>query len=267
MAGSDSLNNYTLGRGELHFAMFIKGTQTPAGERYLGNSPELSYNASEEKLDHYSSDTPVRTKDASVSLQQDYAGAMTVDNISKANLAMFLLGEVKTITTASREVAAEALGPAAPGLSFQLGMSAADPAGVRQASALVLTNTTVPADVPVIAVDYVFDPVRARIQILDGSTKIKVGTMLAAKYTVDASTRDQVSSQASSIEGALRYLAMNQRGEQIDFYMPYVRLTPNGDFDVKGDEWQVLPFTIEIIKKGALSAIYADGQPYTPVGA
>lgn len=267
MAGAeDRINNYTLGRGELHFAMFKPGTTKPGGERYLGNSPELSYNASQETLDHYASDRGVRVKDASVILQQDYAGALSLDDIHMKNLAMFFLGDAATLTVASRTVSAESIDGVELGLSYQLGTSATDPAGVRQVSAVTVTNSTTAANVPVAGIDYVLDPVRGRITVLDSATKIKTGDSLSVAYTVDASTRDQVISKSKTIEGALRYIANNPAGggKNIDFYMPWVKLTPNGDFNIKGDDWQVLPFNIEILKKGAFEAIYADGQPYNP---
>ena len=93
-------NNYTLGRGEMHLGQFKPGTQTPRGERYLGNTPELGYTAEQESLDHYSSDYGIRQKDQSVTLQLDYSGSFVTDNISPANLAMMFLGEaaVKTVT-------------------------------------------------------------------------------------------------------------------------------------------------------------------------
>lgn len=265
MAGSeDKINNYTLGRGELHFAMFRAGTTTPGGERYLGNSPELSYSATQETLDHYNSDRGVRVKDASVTLQQDYAGALSLDDIDMKNLAMFFLGDSSLLTVATRTVTAEPVNGVEIGLSYQLGTSASDPAGVRMVSAVTLANATTPANVPVAGVDYVADLLRGRITVLEGATKIADGDNLTADYTVDPSTREQVISKSKTIEGSLRYLANNPAGKNIDYFMPRVKLTPNGDFNLKGDDWQVLPFTIEILKKGALEAIYADGQPYNP---
>lgn len=265
MAGAeDRINNYTLGRGELHFAMYKTGTTMPGGERYLGNSPELSYSATQESLDHFNSDRGVRVKDASVTLQQDYAGALSLDDIDMKNLALFFLGDAATLTVASRTVAAEPINGVELGLSYQLGTSAADPAGVRKVSAVTVTNSTTAANAPVAGIDYVLDPVRGRITVLDSATKIKAGDNLSVAYTVDASTRDRVISKSKTIEGALRYIANNPAGKDIDFFMPRVKLTPNGDFNIKGDDWQTLSFTLEILKKGALEAIYADGQPYNP---
>ena len=264
MAAADKVNNYTLGRGELHFGQFKPGTRIPRAERYLGNSPELSYSASVETLDHYNSDRGIKVKDASVTLQQDCAGAMSLDSIDKPNLAYFFLGDVITLTTAERTVTAEVHEGVEPGASFQLGTSATDPAGVRQVSTVTVANTSTPANVPVAGVDYLVDPVRGRITIQEGSTKLVAGDTVTVGYKVDASTSDQVISKGQTIEGALRYLANNPAGEAIDYFMPYVKLTPNGDFNIKGDDWQVLAFNIEIVKKGSLEAIYADGMPYNP---
>lgn len=267
MAGSeDKINNYTLGRGELHFAMYKPGTTTPGGERYLGNSPELSYSATQETLDHYGSDRGVRVKDASVILQQDYAGALSLDDIDMKNLAMFFLGDAATLTVASRTVTGESIVGVELGLSYQLGTSSADPAGVRQVSAVTLSKAGGTPTPLVAGTDYVIDPVRGRFTLLESATNVADGDTITAGYTVEASTRDQVISKSKTIEGALRYIANNPTGggKNIDFFMPWVKLTPNGDFNIKGDDWQVLPFTIEILKKGAFEAIYADGQPYNP---
>ena len=81
---------------------------------------------------------------------------------------------------------------------------------------------------------------------------------------VEASTRDRVISRGQTVEGSLRYLANNPAGANIDYFMPWVKITPNGDFSLKGDEWQTVPFNIEILKKGDLEAIYVDGRPYNP---
>ena len=264
MPAADKINNYTLGRGEMHFGQYKKGTTVPRGERYLGNSPEVSYTATQESLDHYSSDRGVRVKDASVVLQQDYAGAFGLDSIDMPNLAMFFLGDSTTLTTATRAVVAEAHTDIEQGCSYQLGTSAADPSGVRQVSDVVLANTTTPANVPVLGVDYVVDEALGRVTIMEGSTMLLDGNAFSAAYTVDASTRDQVISKGNTIEGAMRYIANNPAGKNIDYFMPYVKITPNGDFNIKGDDWQTMTFTIEILKKGALEAIYADGRPYNP---
>lgn len=259
MALNDVSKNYTLGRGKLYFGQFRPGTQTPRGERYLGNSPDLAFNASQETLDHYYSDGGIREKDASVILQQDYAGTFVLDDINMANLAMFFLGEAQTVTTVTRVVTDEAFAGVEPGFSYQLGTSAADPTGVRQVS-LVTVKDNLDAEL-VAGVDYVVDEVLARITILEGGA-VEDGDDIKVDYTVDASTRDRVISKGTSIEGQLRYVAANPAGKNIDYFMASVKITPNGDLSLKGDDWQQVPMNIEILRKGDLAAIYAEGRPY-----
>jgi hypothetical protein len=56
-------NNYVIGRGKLYWDQFLTGTQTPTGQRYLGNTPALSMTSAYQNLDHYSSDFGLRVKD------------------------------------------------------------------------------------------------------------------------------------------------------------------------------------------------------------
>ena len=250
-------NNYTLGKGEIHFGQFLPSTQTPRGERYFGNTPELSFSAEQENLDHYSSDRGIRIKDQSVVLQLDYAGSFITDNISPENLALFFLGESLKTTVTSTPVTGESHSDIEKGFSYQLGTSAPYPAGVRKISAFVLKKG---ATVLVSGVDYLVDVNLARFTILETSVTLTNGDDLTADYTIDASTRDRIVSKSSTIEGSMRYIAVNPAGAQIDYFMPWVKITPNGDFAVKGEEWQQLPFTIEILKKGSLEAVYMDGR-------
>lgn len=255
-------NNYTLGRGEVHFAQFRPGTTIPLGERYLGNTPAFSITASQENLDHYSSDRGVRVKDASVLLQLDYTGTLTTDNVDLTNLSYFFLGDKTTLTTVEVQVPSEVVGPVEQGLSYQLGTSTANPSGVRGLTAFSIkpaSGTTA----YVAGKDYAVDLVTGRVTILDGGA-ILDGSSPVATYTIGATTRDQVIAKSKTIEGSLRYLSKNPQGAQIDYFMPQVKLTPNGDYALKGDDWQALTFNIEIIKKGSLEAIYLDGQPYNP---
>jgi len=250
-------NNYTLGKGEIHFGQFLPSTQTPRGERYFGNTPELSFSAEQENLDHYSSDRGIRIKDQSVVLQLDYKGSFITDNISPENLAAFFLGDNLKTTVISTPVTGESFPDIEKGLTYQLGTSSTYPAGVRKISSFVLKKG---ATVLVSGVDYVVDTDLARFTILETSVTLSNLDDLTADYTILASTRDRIISKSSTIEGSLRFIAVNPAGAQIDYFMPWVKITPNGDFAVKGEEWQQLPFTIEILKKGSLEAVYMDGR-------
>lgn len=108
--------------------------------------------------------------------------------------------------------------------------------------------------------DYVFNPELGRIDIPTES-QLPPNSTLDVSYTVDATTRERIISGSAPVEGALRYISHNPAGRQFDWYMPWVKLTPNGDYALKGDEWQTIPFSVEILRKGNLEAIYVEGRP------
>lgn len=371
-------NNYTLGRGELWFAPFIPSTQTPRGERYIGNSPEFSIAVETENLDHYNSDRGVREKDESIALQTDRNGSFTTDNVAPDNLALFFFGSTTSFTDAGGTVEGESIGPVEVGLTYQVGVSANNPAGARGLSAVAVSDpaavaatgtvtfagtgaeddtvtigaqvytfkaapvnafevdvggsasdsaanlaaavvatagagsafavgTTPHPDVTAEAVgavvtvtakvggeggntialtvvgtdlaasgatltggsgtvyvadtDYTLDADLGRITILVGGA-INEEAQLAVDYTTEASTRERMVSGSQAIEGQLRYIAYNPAGKNFDYLLPWVKITPNGDFALKGDEWQTIPFSVEVLKLGTKEAVYIDGRPH-----
>lgn len=250
--------NLTLGRGELHFARYKPGTFIPRGERYLGNSPEFSATIDSENLDHMDSDHGINEKDESITLSTNRSGSFTTDNIDPENVALFFFGEKMIFAVAGATVTAEALPDVELGLTYQLGMSVTNPTGARMISAVAVKKG---ATTYTEGTDYKVDLNMARLTILEGGTIVD-GDDLTVDYTVAAHNRTRVISGTTAVAGALRYIAFNPAGPNQDWYMPYVKLSPNGDYNLKGDDWQVIPFTLEILKKEGYEAIYIDGRPY-----
>ncbi len=255
-----SKQNYTLGRGELHFARFKDTVNLiPGGERYIGNSPELTWSASVDNLDHFSSDEGIKEKDDSIPLQVDRTGSFTTDNVVPANLALFWFGTSELVVTTAASSQAETFNDVEPGLSYQLGTTNANPAGARNVSTVVVTDGA--SGTPVTFTegeDYTVDTVLGRITVIEGGA---IEDTMAVTYAIAASTRERVMSGSQPVEGSLRYIAKNPKGDNIDYFFPWVSLTPNGDYALKGDDWQTIPFNIEIKKKPGLEAVYADGRP------
>lgn len=254
-------NNYTLGRGKLYLALFKKGTTTPLGERYLGNSPDVGFSSDSQRLDHFNSDSGVRVKDASVLLQMDYAGSFSLDDIQFENLALTFLGTSGTETIAAKTAQTDTFTNVQEKLSYQLGTTDLTPTGIRNVSNVKVVDASTPATTYQAGRDYVLDPALARLQILEGSTIPADGGI---KVTWDSAsyTKEFTVSQGDTIEGALRYVADNPAGDNIDYFMPWVQIAPDGDYTLKGDDWQVMNFTLAILKKGSLNAVYADGRPF-----
>lgn len=263
-------NNYTLGRGEIYFAKFAPGTRTPMGERYLGNTPEFNLSFESENLDHFSSDRGIREKDRSVILQITRAGSLITDNINPQNVALFFFGDTEALTVTQASVANEAVGLAGIGVEvgmfYQLGVTAQNPSGARKIIFPGAAGTEFKlkkgAATLVPGTDYVLNAELGRVEILEGGAVVD-GDELTCDYTVAASTRTRIISGSAPIEGQLRFVAHNPTGENIDYLLPYVSLSPNGDYALKGEEWQQIPFNIEVLKPDNGEALYADGRAVT----
>lgn len=266
--------NYVLGRGRLYFDRFtptqvatgISASTRGEGETYFGNTPDLSMTASEDTLDHFDSDQGVRTKDDSVSLQLDRTGSFTTDNISKENLALYFLSDGATsVVQVSALAATFEIKAARPGKFYQIGAGPSLPAGVRNVSNVsVDKGVGYATDVPA-ATNWEIDEATGRIYILPTSAGIPdnagAGTDIQVTYDLGATTREQIISKSTSIYGALRFVADNPKGKNRDYYWPYVKLAPDGDYNLKGDDWQSMSFSFEALKKATnIEAVYIDGR-------
>lgn len=260
--------NYTLGRGRIFFAPFLTGTQTPGGERWLGNAPELNLTIERETLEHFSSYQGIREKDLSIPLQVNRTGTLITDNIDPNNVALFFFGTTLDVARTGATVTDEAHNDVKKGYYYQLGVSANNPAGVKgldlhttPSTKIVVNDTTIPTPVTYVeGTDYTVDMDLGRVYIVPTGA-IANDTDLRISYKTKTSTTKRIISGSSPVEGSLRYVAANPAGANIDYFMPYVSLAPNGDYALIGDELQQIPFTLEILKKTGLEAIYAEGRP------
>jgi hypothetical protein len=259
--------NYTLGRGELYFDRFLTGTTTKSGERYLGNSTEFNINIASQMLDHFNSDQGIRVKDDSVVLELTRTGSFILDDISADNLSLLLLGTSGSVAQTAVVVTDAVLAPVGSVQKdryYQIGATTLNPSGIRNATAItVKKGTTVgTATAATLGTDYTVDAALGRVYIPTGSSVAPATEGLWVTYTPVVNSRVQVvTSSNATIEGALRFIAKNPKGTDRDYYMPYAKLSPNGDFSLKGDSWQQLPFNVEILLLDASTqAIYVDGR-------
>lgn len=260
--------NYTLGRGRVFFDRFAANAVVTAltrgnGERYLGNTPEFSMTSESEDLEHYDSDSGVRVKDGAVQLTLNRSGSFTCDNISAENIALYFLGNTSTVTQTSSIGVVETFSAGVKrGMFYQLGVSETRPAGVRGVANVVLKKGAGFTTTILATNNYEVDETRGRILILAGAPDIADDSVIQVTCDYLANTREQVVSKSSSIYGSIRFVADNPTGANRDFFLPYVKLAPDGDYNLKGDEWQTMGFTMEILKKASnVDALYIDGQP------
>ncbi len=247
--------NYTLGRGKLFVDLFdADGNST--GEFYIGNTTSLTVTGSEETLDHFDSDEGVREKDDYATLSVDTSIAFTTDDIQPENLAMFVKGEIVQLATVAASDQTEGMA-VRKGRFYQLGASAANPSGIREIDNLVVTKGVAPV---VALTNYTVDEALARVYILEDAATVLDDDVLTFTYDVKASTRSVVISRGEKAEGAMRYISANPKGTQRDHYFPKVSVTPDGDYELKGDTWQEMSFSGEVLKRVGYEKHYIDGR-------
>ena len=248
---------YTLGRGILMFAPFAAGTQTESGFDDLGNVPEFNLSREIETLEHFSSREGVRTKDQSVMTQNMMTGNFIADEVRRQNLAYFLggTGSLQTVASGTGVVTSVT---ATLGRSYQLGATTQNPMGVRDVTNVVVTRSST----TIAALDnYTVDAQSGMIAILEDAEDIDPGDDLTVTFDHGAFTRQLVITSDMEIQGALKFISKAPVGMKVDWYLPWVKLTPNGDMQVISEEWATIPFNIEVLKKSDLATAYAGGIP------
>ena len=251
--------NYTLGRGKVYFARFNSGTTTPGAFRYIGNTPEFNITIESETLDHFNSDRGVREKDDSVPLGVTRSGTLVCDDIQAENVALFFYGSTNILSTVSATGQTETFLGVRKGMHYQIGLTPQNPVGIRGVS--VTTVASSPAGTTYQTPrDYIVDNARGMIEIVETGTIPNNGSIVVT-YNVLASTQERILSGSAPVEGAMRYLENNPRGTDRDMFLPFVKITPNGDLALKGDDWRQIPFSIEALKPSVGEAIYINGLP------
>jgi len=263
MAFTHAADDITLGRGELYFFPFLAGTTTPSKDgRYFGNTPGFNLSASVEKLAHFSADRGLKVKDRNVTLSVDYTGTMECDNINADNLALFFMGGKSTVTQGALTAQTETFagGTLSAGAYIQLGVTDANPQGYRN---VTVDTVTLGGVAQVLGTDYELDEAAGQIHLLGGIDLEGLDLdPLVVTYDVAATTRERVVSAGTEAKGVLKLVSFNPEGTKRDYLLPSVTITPNGDFALKGDDWQVMSFNLEVLAKNSTTAaVYIDGRP------
>lgn len=258
--------SYVLGKGKVFFDRYTNGitigaTTQGEGERYFGNTPEFATTASSESLDHFSSESGLKTKDDSVQLSLDRTGKMVCDSISPDNIALFFQGSSSTVAqTAQTGLQTDVIG-AKRGRFYQIGVSPSNPAGLRNVKNVVVKKGAGFTTTVTMLNNYQLDAELGRIYIEANAADINA-VDIRVIFDTDASNREQTISGSTPIYGALRFVSDNPKGANRDYFFPYVKLSPDGDYALKGEEWQQIGFNFDILKKADnIEAAYIDGRP------
>lgn len=240
--------NQTIGRGKIHFK-----ENGASGYRYLGNTPAFGLSVTTESLRHMNSDAGIKVQDLQVTVSTEYAGSLTTDNVNYENLAMLLLGSASTVSVSSATGETESFASIKQGDTYVL-------ASRKVASVVVEVSSAAKT----LGTDYTVDLERGHITIVEGGG-IADGATIDVTYNITAHSYNKAVSANDAKEGSLLFVADNPEGENIDYVIADCRLTPNGEFAIKADEWQQLPFNVEIsVPTDGTPAITANGQAFVP---
>lgn len=128
---------------------------------------------------------------------------------------------------------------------YQLGVTDDLPQGVRGIGTVTITG--------VAAGSITVDAAAGRIYLKEDASDIVDGDDLEVEYGVVAGVDDIVIARSDTIEGEMTFIANNAAGSNDDYYWPYVKLSPDGDLSLKGDEWMTMTFNFEVLKRDELT--------------
>lgn len=232
-----------LGRGEVFFDPFAPGTMIGSGERYLGNTPSFQIGRSLDRLARYRSYSGRKHEVRGKVIAEAHSLTFITDHISMENVASWYGGTSETVAQASAGAITEPF-TTEPGRFIQLGRSVR-PMGLRNVTSVVVRigTTIVPA-----ANNYLVDPALGRIEILKGAPAFTGPTNITVQFARGTAVTRNTRSQAVELHGAMTFISRNVEGPRKNIFIPYLRLSSRGMVDLKGDEWQQMPFEATILK-------------------
>lgn len=232
-----------LGRGEVYFDRFNEGARVGVGERYIGNTPSFQITRTVQRAGRKTSYRGQVHEEMGHVVSEDISLSIVTDNMSWQNVAdwfnagpfgeQVLPGSEALPFTETLVVYQERFYTLGMGLS-ETGTLAVDRiAGIRVASG----NSLRPG------IDWDLDLQRGRIYIPLNSPRVPNGAEIIVTYYKRPSGVFRAFARRTELFGAVRYIARNVVGSQTDYFFPMVRLTPQGAWDQKGDQFQQLRYS------------------------
>lgn len=235
--------NLVLGKGALYFDQFGDTPYVGLGERYFGNSPSVAFQVSREVEVRRDCVGGVLVRGESFVISEEAVGSVTTDNISPENVALWF--GAKSTGQAAMAGVIQTPAKVYQGRTYQLGVTEDNPIGRRDFSAVSVTLAGVA--VPPLN-NYIPDPDNGRITILPGSA-IADGANVQLVGTAKATNEIILVSAGQIQTGSLRFVADALHGKGHDYFFPVVELQASGDFQLKGDTWQELQFSVVARKR------------------
>jgi hypothetical protein len=96
--------------------------------------------------------------------------------------------------------------------------------------------------------NFTVDVANGRIELVEVPADITDGDTVEVTYDVSVGERTIVVDEENQVEGRLRFIADNPRGTNKNYFWPRVKLSPSGEFALKGETWQTMTMNMEILQ-------------------
>lgn len=241
-----------IGRGELYFDRFAKGTLKGEGELYLGNTPGFTVSSTVEEVERFTSYGGQQLQIDSLITRELHRADITTDNISMENLALWFGGTPDKSGQEAIGFITETM-QVKKGRWYQLGTTV-EPFGVRHIEPDITFQQNGGAlDV---GTNLIVDRVEGRFFVMDEAVNIVDGDSISTTFQWRESFSIDLVPSGSEVVGALRYISKNPVGPAISYFFPYVRLRASSQIDFKADDWQDFSFDVDVRRLNALTKFF-----------
>lgn len=250
MTTANSTANLVLGRGELYFDRFPTGSLEGEGELYLGNTPGFTLERSTQATKRSRSVGGQIIEQAGIVTKDEQAGDFETDNVDMENLALWYGGTVDDTGQGAQTNLVESF-QVKRGRWRQLGVS------VHRAGLSNVTAATFRKSGVIVAAvgNITLDLALGRFKFDEDAADLADGDTVDVTFTCGVDADPKLSSAPREVTGSLRYVSTNPVGPKVDYFFPYVSLTPRRDIDWKRDDFVTIGFSMVARKLDAETEI------------
>lgn len=248
-----------LGRGEVYFEPFLEGTRVGEGERYIGNTTTFQLSRTIGRLERFTSYKGRRVEREGAVTDESHMVQFVTDNISIENVSSWF-GEEDGETTFNAISFITEEFRVKQDRFYQLGKTFFPSLGARHVEniSVKLNNVSIPA-----SGNWDVDKSLGRMQILPGAPDLPDGSIVVVTFEWRTVKSGYATSHSRDLFGSMRFIATNPVGIKRNYFFPFVRLSPRGAVDLKGDEWQQMPFEAEAMRlTPTTEQVYLDGVTF-----
>jgi hypothetical protein len=271
--GLPSASRYRLGRGVLKYAE-LTGADVPDGNGWihLGNIPTLTATLTRNFLDHFSSMSGLRDRDARIAIESLFDMRAQLEEPTEDAAVLFWQSTPAGYTNPAIAGFTEysMIAAVKKGRSYPIINGSGVQARGIDSSDLTVEKSGSPDTALVEGTDYTVDEKSGEIHFLSTGSTLSDGDTVDVTLAANASaetTRSIPVQNRSEVTVALKLIAEDGRSqEKWELYIPKATISPDGDLGlITGQDLMTIPISISALKKDSTTPI-ATVYPLPPGG-